>query len=523
MGTEIVNRFTKYIFLIAGLIFILRIPVLYQHIIDIDETAFSEFASIMLNGGLPYIDVIDNKPPLTYYLFYFVYTLTGLRSLIAVHLFTTIWVIITGICIYIFGTKLKDSKTGLISSLLFVLMMHTYEPKYISSNGETLINLFLILSSYIFLFVNVEDARKILLHILSGILLGLGIMTNYKAGILAFVFIIHSLITGPFLSYNRMIKFKEGFIKLLITGLSSLIPVVLLAFFFYLKGNLNEAVFWGFLYNFGYIESGKGAFSSLKILGRTGYFILLTLPAWIVTANYIIAKIKEWRMQSRSDSDEQGFSRLTFLLLWLCFSIYGAALGGRGYGHYFIQIVPPLALTAASGLSSIHRFKKTFWIWLIIPALIFTMSRINIIKTYELLNYPNYKSEISFRKAGEYINNISAYDDKIYAWGWSTPIYYFADRRCASRFIISDFVSGRIFGTTNTSQSVRSELTEKFLPLLMDDLRRSRPLYFIDTSPSGFFGYDRFPLIMYPELFKFVQENYSLYSVIDGLVIYKRR
>jgi hypothetical protein len=48
-----VNRITKHLLLIAGLIFILRIPVLYQHIIDIDETAFSEFASIMLNGGLP--------------------------------------------------------------------------------------------------------------------------------------------------------------------------------------------------------------------------------------------------------------------------------------------------------------------------------------------------------------------------------------------------------------------------------------------------------------------------------------
>lgn len=517
------NRSTKHILLIAGLIFVLRIPVLYQHIIDIDETAFSEFASIILNGGLPYIDAVDNKPPLTYYLFYLVYSVTGLRSLIAVHIFTTIWVIITGICMYIFGTKLKDYKTGLISSLLFVLMMHTYEPKYISSNGETFINLFLILSSYIFLFMNVEGARKILLHILSGILLGLGIMTNYKAGVLPIVFIIHSLITGPFLSHNRIIQFKEGFIKLLITGLSSLIPVILFAVFFHVKGNLNEAIFWGFLYNFGYIESGKGAFSSLKIIGRTGYFILLTLPAWIITGNYIFEKIKEWRMPGREDSDELGYSRLTFLLLWLCFSIYGAALGGRGYGHYFIQIVPPLALAASTGYYSIQRFRKTFWIWLLIPALIFSVSRIDIIKTYELLNYPNYKSEISFRKAGEYINNVSASDDMIYAWGWSTPIYYFADRRCASRFIISDFVSGRIFGTTNTSQSVRSELTEKFFPLLMDDLRKSRPLYFVDTSPSGFFGYDRFPLTMFPELYEFVQENYSRDSVIDGIVIYKRR
>ncbi len=523
MGTEKVNRFIKHILLLTGLIFVLRIPVLYQHIIDIDETAFSEFASIMLNGGLPYIDAVDNKPPLTYYFFYCIYALTGIKSLIAVHFFTTIWVMITGICIYLFGNKLKDYKTGLIASLLFGLMMHTYEPKFISTNGETLINLFLILSSYIFLFYNVSGVKKVFFHILSGLLLGLGIMTNYKAGILAVVFVIHSLITGPLLSHNRMLVVKENILRLIITGISSFIPLAVFAFIFKMQGNLDEAVFWGFLYNFGYIESGKGAFSSFKIIGRTGYFLLLTLPAWFAALKYIFANIKQIRLQGRDESDESGYSHFAFLALWLGFSIYGAAIGGRGYGHYFIQIVPPLALVAAAGYTFVKHYKKSFWSWLLILAVIFTASRIDIIKTYELVNYPNYKSEISFRKTGEYIKSMSVPDDKIYVWGWSTPVYYFADRRSASRFIISDFVSGRIFGTANTSSSVRNELTEKFLPLLMEDLKKNRPLYFVDTSPSGFFGYDRFSLTMFPELNSFVRNHYDRETEIDGLVLYKKR
>ncbi len=517
------NRFTKHILLIAGLIFVLRIPVLYQHIIDIDETAFSEFASIMLNGGLPYIDAVDNKPPLTYYFFYFVYALTGFKSLITVHIFTTIWVIITGICIYVFGNKLKDYKTGVVSALLFIFMMHTYEPKYISSNGETLINLFLVISSYVFLFTGVNGLHKKSLHVISGVLLGLGVMTNYKAGVLAMVFVVHSLITGPLLSHNRMFVLKDNISRLLITGLSSFIPLAMFVFIFKMQGNLNEAVFWGFLYNFGYIESGKDAFSLFKIIGRTGYFILLTFPAWVAALKYLFANIKQLRLPGGTESDETEYSYFSFLALWLCFSIYGASIGGRGYGHYFIQIVPPLALAASAGYVYIQQYKKTVWLWLIIPAVIFTASRIDIIKTYELLNYPNYKSEISFRKTGEYIKSVTAPEDKIYSWGWSTPVYYFADRRSASRFIISDFVSGRIFGTGNTSSAVRNELTEKFFPILMEDLQKNRPMYFIDTSPAGFFGYDRFPLTMYPELNSYVNSNYNRETVIDGLVIYKRR
>lgn len=153
--------------------------------------------------------------------------------------------------------------------------------------------------------------------------------------------------------------------------------------------------------------------------------------------------------------------------------------------------------------------------------MVFTASRINIIRTYELINYPNYRSEISFKKAGEYVKSVSGPGEMIYAWGWATPVYYFADRRCASRFLISDFISGRIFGTTNTSDSVRNEMSAKFLPVLVEDLKKNRPGYFLDTAPSGYFGYDRFPLSLYPELDRLIKENYTRDSEIDGIVIYR--
>lgn len=515
------KRHIRHILWIAGLIFVLRIPSLYQHIMDIDETAFSEFAKIILNGGVPYIDAVDNKPPFTYYFFYLVYSLSGISNLIIIHFVTLLWVIFTGFGVYLFASKFRGERAGFASAICFALMMHTYEPKYISSNGETLINLFLVLSAFIFIYVKVHGIKNLLLHVLSGIMLGLAVMTNYKAGILAVVFVIHSMIAEPLLSSDGLIRFRENFLKLLVTGLSSFIPVAAFALLFRLNGNFNEALFWGFLYNFGYIESGKGAFSSLKIIGRTGYFVLLTLPAWIAALKYAAEKTAEWRSEGESRADNAEFSHAAFIIIWLCFSVYAATVGGRGYGHYFIQIVPPLALAAGAGFKFIERYTKTFWIWLAIPALIFTAARIDMLKTYELVNYPNYRAEISFRKTGEYVKSASESGDRIYVWGWGTPVYYFADRRCASRFLISDFVSGRVFGTANMSGSVRNEMTGKYLPILVDDLKKSRPLFFIDTSPSGYFGYNRFPLSSYPELEIFIKGNYVKDSEIDGIVIYR--
>ena len=108
----------KYILIILALIFILRIPGLYQPILDIDESVFSEFANIIIDGGLPYIDAIDNKPPLNYYFFSLVYFIFGKNNLISVHFITTLLVMLTSIFVYIISRDLFNKRAGIISAII---------------------------------------------------------------------------------------------------------------------------------------------------------------------------------------------------------------------------------------------------------------------------------------------------------------------------------------------------------------------------------------------------------------------
>jgi 4-amino-4-deoxy-L-arabinose transferase-like glycosyltransferase len=376
----------KYFLWIALAVFLLRLPTFYQHIIDIDETVFSEFAKVFLSGGLPYVDVVDNKPPLTYFFFAVVYFLTGSHSLLAVHVITGFWVLFTALVIFFIGKSLASTKASFAGTMVFILLMHTYEPKYVSTNGETLINLFLVVSVYIFLFYDLK-LKTLILHIISGIMLGLSVLTNYKAGVLPIAYIIYTFVVVPFFSFDKGKSFKGTAAKLVITGVASFVPVIAVAIYFYYKGNLQEALFWGFAYNFGYIESGSSSGSVLKIFGRSLYFIILGLPAWIAIVKGICSKIKNFK----ECVSYEKFQILIFLLLWILISFYAATLGGRGYGHYFIQIVPPLSLLVAFFYDDIY-YKKVFWAWNLIPVFIFTLSRIDIIRTYEIINYPNYKS-----------------------------------------------------------------------------------------------------------------------------------
>lgn len=512
------NRYLKAFLFISAGVFILRIPSLYQHIIDIDETVFSEFARVILDGGLPYVSVVDNKPPLTYYFFTFVYYFAGSGSLLVVHAVTTIWVSVTGFFVYLFSVKLSGEKAGIASAALFVLLMHTYEPKYISTNGETLINLFIVISAFIFLKFRRVCFRNIVIHGVSGLLLGLAVMTNYKAGILAFVYIVYSLVIDVLIhGQNRITILRENIIRLFVTGLASLVPVGLLALMFHVSGNFSEALFWGFLYNFGYIESGGG--SSLKILVRTGYFVLLSLPAWLAVVKHAAGYYTGLHDEDRDDED---ISRFAFMLLWLAGSVYAATLGGRGYGHYFIQVVPPLAIAAVMCAGEFRQYGRVFWVWLAVPVVIMTAARLDIQRSYLIAGDKNAGWKSDYTMIADYIKKNTVQGETVYVWGWATPVYYYADRRSASRFVISDFVSGRVFGTGNESSQVRAGMASRFMHLLMDDLAKNRPAYFVDTSPSGYFGYNRFPLSLYPELDRFVKENYLKESEIDGIVIYRR-
>jgi hypothetical protein len=61
----------KRLFLIVLLtVFALRVLGLYFGVTDNDETDFITIGRVMRQGGLPYLDVFDHKPPLLYLLYF---------------------------------------------------------------------------------------------------------------------------------------------------------------------------------------------------------------------------------------------------------------------------------------------------------------------------------------------------------------------------------------------------------------------------------------------------------------------
>lgn len=511
----------RLIFYAMALIFLLRLSGLYQPVLDIDETVFSEFASILLNGGLPYIDAVDNKPPFMYAFFSIVYFFSGGASLPLVHLVTTFLVMATAGMVYATARLFTGFRESFAALLFFIFLTHIHEPKYISTSGETLINVMLMVSIYCYLSGKIKGFSP-LRAVTGGLFLGAAVLTSYKAGIVAIVMATEVFIPASWYSTEgEKTSPPKKYVNLMTTGAASLVPVLLLIFIFHRWGVLEDFLSWGFLYNFQYIGSGSEAFSLLRPLARTLIFFAMAAPLLIIIAAGAV------RMRRGEILTLPPGGYLAFLSLWFLLSLAAVLQGGRCYSHYYIQLAPPLALLAApfflevTGRSTMkRRITVIFMAGLLV---IFFAARIDINATCRLVNYPNRQAEPALAEAGRYIKMHAPPGETVYAWGWATPLYYHADRRSASRFLISDFFTGRVFGTANDSRDKNIALNrEKNFILFLQDIKKKNPLYFVDTSPAGFFGYDRFPPRDRPALKKILEENYRRETSIKKMVLYRR-
>ena len=164
-------------------------------------------------------------------------------------------------------------------------------------------------------------------------------------------------------------------------------------------------------------------------------FVLSTIILWVLSCIWMKHVVADLRNQRKSFSSH--FS--LFLILWLVASTSATFLGNRMYGHYFIQILPSLSLMAAlaagkyldeKGGSRSRYWKLAILALTIIPGVVFWGMAIS----YEATTDTWGEIKPDFRPATEYIKTHTNPQDKIFVWGWFTPIYVYSERAPSTRF-----------------------------------------------------------------------------------------
>jgi len=416
---------------------IILIAFIRIHLLDVplerDEGEYAYAGQLILQGILPYEEVYNEKMPgisAAYALILFVFGQTH----IGIHLGLLLINISTIILIFFLGKRLFDPLTGVVAGASFAVLSLNQSVQGIFANAEH----FVILPAVggILLLLRAIDDNRMKPLFLSGLLLGLAFMMKQNgAFFIAF--------SGIYLLYNQLsrrpIDWSDCVLKFILFSTGVMIPFGLTCLVFLFAGIFDKFWFWTFVYARKYASMAslhKGLFYfKLRIL----HIVSSSFPIWVLAGIGLTSIM--WNKRFRSFR----FFVVTFSIfsfISICPVLYFRP-------HYFVLLLPAVALLAGIGVSSLaslfpenksRGMKSAAVILLAITPLFFTI--------YEQRNFlfqmsPKAVSRSTYGfnpfpeslEIAKYIKKQTTKNDRIAVIGSEPQIYFYSQRRSATGYI----------------------------------------------------------------------------------------
>jgi dolichyl-phosphate-mannose-protein mannosyltransferase len=481
------------------LMIVTRIPLLrVDRPID-DEVVYSVVAQTIVDGGVPYVDAVERKPPLLFYVYAGVLRAFGHDNWRALHGVELVWIFGTMAGLYAIGRRLFNDETGLTAALLYCVYQAWSYWNNLAFNGEVLMNL-PIVWAYAAALSSSRGSRQTARLFLAGGLIGFGFLLKQPAAIALLPLLLLPLNRGAW-SGRRPLQRSIVLLASILLGFG----FVLMAATAWLwdRGLLAEAYYWTVT------DHAIPVMFWITGVENTLAFVAFCLPvtigAWFSAIDNAL-----W-MERRGER--------TVIVGWVMVSLLGAASSGRFYPHYYIAAIPPCAILAAPWLSRTWSARdptrlvgRASQVWIAATVVIFALAH-----SRGLTRQP------AVSEAGDYLTRHSSTDARIFVWGQRTRIYLDAHRRPASRFIATFPLTGLIFGAPRplpgeTPLDTRSRIVPGSWDKLIKDFSAHQPDYIVDTEAAADALY---PVRQFPALEELLDAEYEPVAKTADGVIYK--
>jgi 4-amino-4-deoxy-L-arabinose transferase-like glycosyltransferase len=478
-----------------------RLPSLqHPQAID-DEAAYSVVANEIVDGGRPYIDAVDRKPPLLFWTYAAVFEVAGKYNWMALHTVALVWTLGTMAGLYVIGRRLFDRETGLTAALLYSVFQPWAAANNLALNGEVLMNLPLVWAWAIAF--GRGDSRMRLDLLAAGALLCAGFLLKQPAAIAAVPLGIYLLL--PSYRASRGITKTESVVHAAMLTAGFFATLGLVAIMLEREGILREAFYWTFTnHSIPHVFWDAGVLYTLAFIGAC-------LPLVIGAAMAFRDNDGLWT--------NKGAERLALLGL-LVASVLGAAAGARFYPHYYIQLVPPLALLAAPHYAWLWRERTQPRYWFFRPAVTSAWLAITVvafsISHWRFLAWHREPSETA-----RFLSEHSAPEDKVFIWGRSAAeVYLHARRRPACRYILTFPLTGFVFGGELPGVDTRNRIVPGAWDKLEEDFRKHPPVLIVDlySNPDA-----QYPVRDFPVLARLLAQRYRAVAKTAEGVVYRMR
>ena len=498
------HRSRQFRFAALGIILLtvaIRLPaLLHPQPLD-SEAMYSVVANEIVDGGRPYADAVERKPPLLFWTYAAVFKIAGKFNWKALHLFALVWTLCAMAGLYVIGRELFDRNTGLIAALFYSVFQPWGLWSNLSADGEMLMNLPIIWAWAIAFRRNSSRMRPELFA--AGALLGAAFLLKQPAAIAAVPLGIYLLL--PSYRASRSLTRTNSIIQAAMLTAGFFAALGLATIILWKQGILHEAVYWTIAGNdVPHVFWQKGVV-------RTLAFLVACLPL-------VIGSIMACR-----DGDEIWAGKMperTALLGLLVASVIGAAAGARFYPHYYVQLIPPLALLAAFYYAGLWSRTIQPPNWLLRPRVTYAWLALTVI-TFSIIHWAGLAPRRLPSESGRYLFTHSNPEDRIFVWGQKMNIYLDAHRRPASRYITTFPLTGHVFGGRVPGLDIRSRILPGAWSNLQQDFARHPPAYIVDVQADPKTAES--PVSDFPILAKLLAERYQPVAHTAEGVIYRMR
>ncbi|MCZ6709563.1 MAG: hypothetical protein O7B25_04290 [Gammaproteobacteria bacterium] len=437
----------------AGLIAIVSIGILVglpslSYPFGRDQGIFALVARTILEGGLPYRDVFDFKPPGVFYMY------AGIQALLsaepwALRLVDLVWQIATALVLARLGRKLISPFGGTASGIIYLICYYSLGFWYGAQPDGFLV---IWVLGFVLLLTGPDAAddgdgaaapvalsRIMIRPFLGGVLLGVAAMFKYPA---ASVLLLALVRVGP---ASIRLGARERLLRFLSASLGLGVVPALWVMYAIATGMWNDFYAIEFEFTPKYIGVSHGGwidsiYDFLIAIGR-GFRLPWWCRAGLVAA--LLASIYSARVRRTCAP----------LLIGFGLGLIGIIAQGKYFTYQVIVLLPWYALLAATVLDLVlrtasDRVDSKRLTWVLIAGVVLASTPLVAKdwirwlrsdfgrRTSWLASFTTSDFRASESDAlATYFREQTRADEAVFIWGFEPQVYLLSDRRCPTRFI----------------------------------------------------------------------------------------
>ncbi len=499
-----------FAFCFAGVILfaiLLQLPFLSVPL-ERDEGEYAYIARLLLNGGVPYRDAFNQKPPVIFLLYASAFLLFG-ESIEAIHLFKSLYALVNLVAFYHLSRKFFSKEISLLA--MAALAVLTSDPAFQGNAANTEIFLLLpMILGFYFLFVFFER-RNIPYLFLSGLSAGTAFMTKQVVLfpiLLMLTYLFHDVIKekGPVL--------RNRFLHVGVFALGGLLPFLLIVLFFQYHSALNSFIQDAFIHNLSYsrnipLHYYLQTFQHIMVDRQLTHNVILFLFTGIGLLVILIRKPVK--------------NKNLFGFWFFIFSVPSIMVAGYFRPHYFILMHPSMAILIAVGISSTlnpaldHLRIRSVWKNALYPAAVMAVLCIPVFHFRGIyfqkdpiligkMIYTTNPFDVAV-EIGRYLEKHTEPEDSIFIFGSEPEILFYAQRRSATKYIIFYPLMSEMENSLEQQKEAYRELVA------------SKPEYIVIVEiQESLQIYPNAPRYLMEQVYDYLQDY-----EIEGLVLYDKR